>query len=48
MSFGPSAPWSGIYGQFHFLIEHYGYVIVFFDVMLGTAGMRFPSAAILP
>jgi hypothetical protein len=47
MNLEPSAPWSGIYGQCHPLIEHYGYLIVFFGVMLGTAGIRFPSAAIL-
>ena len=47
MNLGPSAPWSGIYGQFYPLIEHYGYLIVFFGAMLGTAGIRFPSAAIL-
>jgi membrane protein DedA with SNARE-associated domain len=29
------------------LIEHYGYLIVFFGVMLGTSGIPFPSAAIL-
>jgi len=29
------------------LIEHYEYLIVSFGVMLGTAGIRFPSAAIL-
>ena len=29
------------------LIEHYGYVIVFFGVMLGCSGIPFPSAAIL-
>jgi membrane protein DedA with SNARE-associated domain len=29
------------------LIEHYGYLVVFFGVMLGTAGIPFPSAAIL-
>ena len=29
------------------LIEHYGYLIVFFGVMLGTTGIPFPSAAIL-
>jgi membrane protein DedA with SNARE-associated domain len=29
------------------LIEHYGYLIVFFGVMLGTMGIPFPSAAIL-
>ena len=45
MNLGPSAPWSGIYGQFYSLIEHYGYLIVFFGVMLETAGIRFPSAA---
>ena len=47
MNLGPSAPWSGIYGQFYPLIEYYGYLIVFFGAMLGTAGIRFPSAAIL-
>jgi membrane protein DedA with SNARE-associated domain len=29
------------------LIESYGYLIVFFGVLLGTAGIPFPSAAIL-
>ena len=29
------------------LIEHYGYLIVFFGVMLGCSGIPFPSAAIL-
>src|SRR5919107_820012 len=29
------------------LIEHYGYLIIFFGVMLGTTGIPFPSAAIL-
>ena len=29
------------------LIEHYGYLIVFLGVMLGTSGIPFPSAAIL-
>lgn len=29
------------------LIEHYGYLIVFFGVMLGNSGIPFPSAAIL-
>ena len=29
------------------LIEHYGYLIVFLGVMLGTTGIPFPSAAIL-
>jgi membrane protein DedA with SNARE-associated domain len=29
------------------LIEHYGYLIVFFGVMLGTTGIPFPSAALL-
>ena len=29
------------------LIEHYGYLIVFFGVLLGTTGIPFPSAAIL-
>ena len=33
--------------KFYPLIEHYGYLIVFFGVMLGTAGIPFPSAAIL-
>ena len=47
MNLGPSAPWSGIYGQFYSLIENYGYLMVFFGVMLVTAGIRFPSAAIL-
>ena len=32
---------------FYPLIEHYGYLIVFFGVMLGTTGIPFPSAAIL-
>jgi membrane protein DedA with SNARE-associated domain len=29
------------------LIEHYGYLIIFFGVMFGTTGIPFPSAAIL-
>src|ERR687889_228082 len=29
------------------LIEHYGYLIVFFGVMLGCSGIPFPSAAVL-
>ncbi|MGF1470270.1 MAG: DedA family protein [Rubrobacteraceae bacterium] len=29
------------------LIEHYGYLVVFFGVMLGNAGIPFPSAALL-
>ena len=29
------------------LIEHYGYLVVFFGVLLGTTGIPFPSAAIL-
>jgi len=33
--------------KFYPLIEHYGYLIVFFGVMLGTSGIPFPSAAIL-
>src|SRR5215212_630095 len=33
--------------KFYPLIEHYGYLIVFFGVTLGTAGIPFPSAAIL-
>jgi membrane protein DedA with SNARE-associated domain len=33
--------------KFYPLIEHYGYLVVFFGVMLGTAGIPFPSAAIL-
>jgi len=33
--------------KFYPLIEHYGYLIVFFGVMLGTTGIPFPSAAIL-
>jgi membrane protein DedA with SNARE-associated domain len=47
MNLGPSAPLSGTYGQLYSLIEHYGYLIVFFGMMLGTAGIRSPSAAIL-
>ena len=31
----------------YLLIEHYGYLVVFFGVMLGTTGIPFPSAAIL-
>ena len=34
-------------GKFYPLIEQYGYLIVFFGVMLGTTGIPFPSAAIL-
>jgi membrane protein DedA with SNARE-associated domain len=33
--------------EFYPLIEHYGYLIVFFGVVLGTMGVPFPSAAIL-
>ncbi len=33
--------------KFYSLIEHYGYLIVFFGVMLGNSGIPFPSAAIL-
>jgi membrane protein DedA with SNARE-associated domain len=33
--------------KFYPLIENYGYLIVFFGVMLGTTGIPFPSAAIL-
>jgi len=33
--------------KFYPLIEQYGYLIVFFGVTLGTAGIPFPSAAIL-
>ena len=33
--------------KFYPLIEHYGYLIVFLGVMLGTTGIPFPSAAIL-
>ena len=33
--------------KFYPLIEHYGYLIVFFGVVLGTMGIPFPSAAIL-
>src|SRR4028119_1375143 len=33
--------------KFYPLIEHYGYLIVFFSVMLGCSGVPFPSAAIL-
>jgi len=33
--------------KFYPLIEHYGYLIVFFGVVLGTTGIPFPSAAIL-
>ena len=33
--------------NFYSLIEHYGYLIVFVGVMLGTTGIPFPSAAIL-
>jgi hypothetical protein len=29
------------------LIEHYGYLIVFFSIMLGTAGILFPTASVL-
>src|ERR671919_2484846 len=32
---------------FYPLIEHYGYLVVLFGVMLGTTGIPFPSAAIL-
>jgi membrane protein DedA with SNARE-associated domain len=33
--------------KFYPLIEHYGYLMVFFGVVLGTMGIPFPSAAIL-
>jgi membrane protein DedA with SNARE-associated domain len=33
--------------KYYPLIEHYGYLLVFFGVMLGTSGIPFPSAAIL-
>jgi membrane protein DedA with SNARE-associated domain len=33
--------------DFYPLIEHYGYLIVFIGVMLGTTGIPFPSAVIL-
>ncbi|HEU4493536.1 MAG TPA: DedA family protein [Rubrobacteraceae bacterium] len=33
--------------DFYPLIEHYGYLVVFFGVMLGTTGIPFSSAAIL-
>jgi membrane protein DedA with SNARE-associated domain len=33
--------------KFYPLIEHYGYLIVFFGVMLGCSGVPSPSAAIL-
>jgi membrane protein DedA with SNARE-associated domain len=33
--------------EFYSLIEHYGYLFVFFGVMLGTTGIPFPSAGIL-
>jgi membrane protein DedA with SNARE-associated domain len=33
--------------KFYPLIEHYGYLIIFLGVMLGTTGIPFPSAAIL-
>jgi membrane protein DedA with SNARE-associated domain len=33
--------------KFYPLIEAYGYLVVFFGVVLGTAGIPFPSAAIL-
>jgi hypothetical protein len=29
------------------LIEHYGYLFVFFGVMLGCSGIPFPGATIL-
>ena len=33
--------------EFYALIENYGYLIVFFGVVLGTMGIPFPSAAVL-
>jgi membrane protein DedA with SNARE-associated domain len=33
--------------EFYPLIEHYGYLVVFFGVMLGTMGIPFPSATLL-
>jgi undecaprenyl-diphosphatase len=33
--------------DFYPLIEHYGYLIIFIGVMLGTTGIPFPSAVIL-
>jgi membrane protein DedA with SNARE-associated domain len=45
---GGSSPYtSSAMDKFYPLIEHYGYLIVFFGVMLGTSGVPFPSAAIL-
>jgi membrane protein DedA with SNARE-associated domain len=38
---------SSVLEKFYPLIEHYGYLIVFFGVTLGTMGIPFPSAAIL-
>jgi membrane protein DedA with SNARE-associated domain len=38
---------SSVMEKFYPLIEHYGYLIVLFGVMLGTMGIPFPSAAIL-
>jgi hypothetical protein len=48
MNLGPSAPWSGINGQFYSLIEHYGYLVVFFGVMLGDRGHPFPERCHTP
>jgi membrane protein DedA with SNARE-associated domain len=33
--------------EFYPLIENYGYLVVFFGVMLGCSGVPFPSAALL-
>ena len=33
--------------NFYPLVEHYGYLIIFVGVMLGTTGVPFPSAVIL-
>jgi membrane protein DedA with SNARE-associated domain len=33
--------------DFYPLIEHYGYLVIFIGVMLGTTGIPFPSAVIL-
>ena len=33
--------------EFYPLIENYGYLVVFFGVVLGTMGIPFPSAAVL-
>ena len=45
---GRRSPYTSyVMDKFYPLIENYGYLVVFFGVMLGTMGVPFPSAAIL-